>query len=93
MAADALTEPLLDRGPVSGDALARYEADFRRAFGPRWRAQRALGWAIDRPPLFGRLTARLSRRPDVAGLCAQVAGGVVPLKSLFHPRAIGALLL
>ena len=81
----------LARGEATRRALAPYAAARRRAFFGKWLLERVVGHGATRPALMRRFTSRLSRRSGVADLWVGAAGDSVPVRALFAPRHLAAL--
>jgi len=90
LAVDALV-PALAAGDASREALAPYAAARRRAFLGKWVLERIVGHGATHPALMRRFTHRLAQRGDVADLWVGAAGDVVPVRALFTPRRLLAL--
>ncbi len=91
LAAHALVAALA-RGAATRAALAPYAAARRRAFLGKWILERLVGLGATRPFLMRRFTHHLARRPDVADLWVGAAGDSVPVRALFAPGPLAALL-
>jgi len=90
LAADALAAALA-RGAATRAALAPYVAARRRQFAGKWVLERLVGLGAVRPALMRRFTGRLARHPDVTDLWVGAAGDTVPVRALFAPRRLAAL--
>jgi len=90
LAADAMVAALAGAGP-SRSALAPYAAARRRQFLGKWILERVVGLGAVRPRLMRRFTSRLQRRQSVADLWVGAAGDSVPVRALFTPRHLAAL--
>lgn len=78
--------------PVRGAALAGYERARRREFRGKWVLERLIGCGVAWPALAERVVARLARRRDLADLLVGATGNFVPVRALFAPRVLAALL-
>jgi geranylgeranyl reductase family protein len=92
LAADAIRAALV-RGGASAAALAPYLSARRRAFLGKWVLERVVGFAAPRPTLMRHVTRRLRDRAGVADLWVGAAGDSVPVRALFAPRPLAALLV
>jgi geranylgeranyl reductase family protein len=92
LAADAAAAALAE-GAATARALAPYVAARRRAFAGKWVLERLVGRAAVHPVLMRRFTRRLARRGDVADLWVGAAGDTVPVRALFAPRHLAALVV
>ena len=92
LAADALSAALR-AGAATRAALAPYVAARRREFFGKWVLERLVGLAATHPALMRRFTHRLARRTHVADLWVGAAGDSVPLRALFAPRHLMALVV
>ncbi len=92
LAADAL-ESALAAGAATPRALAPYAAARRREFLGKWILERVVGLAATRPLLMRRFTHRLATRTHVADLWVGAAGDTVPVRALFTPRHLMALVV
>jgi len=81
----------LARGAATARALAPYAAAHRRAFAGKRVLERIAGLSAVHPVLMRRFTHRLARRPAVAHLWVGAAGDSVPVRALFQPRRLAAL--
>lgn len=90
LAADAIAAALY-RGAPTRAALAPYARARRKAFLGKWVLERVVGLGATRPLLMRRFTSRLARRTDVADLWVGAAGDHVPVRALFAPRNLLAL--
>jgi len=90
LAADALAAALA-RGAPTQAALAPYVAARRRQFAGKWILERVVGLGAVRPALMRRFTSRLARHPAVTDLWVGAAGDAVPVRALFAPRHLAAL--
>jgi geranylgeranyl reductase family protein len=90
LAADALAAALA-RGEATREALRPYTAARRRAFLSKWVLERVVALGATRPSLMRRFTRQLSRRTGVADLWVGAAGDFVPVRALFDPRNLAAL--
>ena len=90
LAAETLARALAV-GAASREALAPYAAARRRAFFGKWLLERLVGHAATRPALMRRFTSRLARHAGIADLWVGAAGDSVPVRALFAPRHLLAL--
>ena len=78
----------LRAGDLSAAALAPYERDRRRAFGPGERVQHLVEAFVSRPALL-RLVSRVCEwRPSLGDALIRVTGDVRPVRSLLHPALL-----
>jgi len=77
LAADAIADALEHVDRPTRHALARYPRARRRQFGARWIAQRALGWAVERPVLFDIGLRALARHRSAGNRIVRSAGGAL----------------
>ena len=77
---------------LSAAALAPYERDRRRAFGPGERVQRVVEAFVSRPALLRLASRRLSRRPALGDAIIRVTGDVRPVRSLLRPSLLLSLM-
>jgi len=77
--------PLIEHDTLSARDLGVYDRARRRTFGGKWRVERLIGFAIDRPALFDRVASRLARRPKMADLLVGVTGDFVPPREVLRP--------
>ena len=75
---------LIERDALSVRDLAVYDRARRRAFAGKWRVERLIGAAIDRPALFDRVASRLARRRAMADLLVGVTGDFVPPREVLR---------
>ena len=92
LAAAALAAAL-ERGEATRRALAPYAAERRRAFYGKWLLERVVGHGATRPQLMRRFTRQLARRSGIADLWVGAAGDSVPVRTLFAPRHLMALMV
>jgi geranylgeranyl reductase family protein len=92
LAAEALTQALR-AGDATRASLEPYRRARRRAFLGKWAFERLVGLAVTRPAVMRPFTRRVGRRPRYADLWVGAAGDYVPLRALFSPRALAALIL
>jgi flavin-dependent dehydrogenase len=92
LAADALAHALA-HGAATRASLAPYAAARRREFGGKWVLERVVALAATRPALMRRFTHRLARRTHIADLWVGAAGDSVPVRALFTPRHLLALVV
>ena len=83
----------LERGEVSRSALAPYAAARRASFLGKWLLERLAAHAVTRPALMRRFTRALERRQALADLWVGAAGDSVPVRELFTPRHLAALVV
>ena len=92
LAADALVAAL-DTGSATRAALAPYVTARRQAFLGKWVLERLVGLGATQPALMRRFTRQLARRSDIADLWVGAAGDSVPVRALFAPRHLMALVV
>jgi flavin-dependent dehydrogenase len=92
LAADALHSALA-AGEATKRSLAPYARARRREFFGKWVLERVVGLAATRPLLMRRFTHRLATRTHVADLWVGAAGDTVPVRALFTPRHLMALVV
>ena len=92
LAADAL-QAALAAGEATRESLAPYARARRREFLGKWVLERIVGLAATRPLLMRRFTHRLATHADVADLWVGAAGDTVPVRALFAPRHLMALVV
>ncbi len=92
LAARALADALA-RGEATREALRPYTAARRATFLSKWVLERVVALGATRPRLMRRFTRQLSRRTGVADLWVGAAGDSVPVRALFTPRSLAALVL
>jgi geranylgeranyl reductase family protein len=92
LAAEALVGALA-RGEATREALRPYAAARRRTFLSKWVLERLVGLGATRPVLMRRFTRQLSSRARVADLWVGAAGDSVPVRALFEPRNLAALVM
>ncbi|MFI5278915.1 MAG: FAD-dependent oxidoreductase [Gemmatimonadales bacterium] len=92
LAADAL-HAALAAGGATKQSLHPYVRARRREFLGKWVLERVVGLAATRPMLMRRFTHRLAGRTDVADLWVGAAGDTVPVRALFAPRHLMALVV
>lgn len=90
LAADAIARALAS-GRTDRAALAPYARARRKAFLGKWVLERVVGLGATRPALMRRFTRQLSRHGHVADLWVGAAGDHVPVRALFSPRHLLAL--
>jgi geranylgeranyl reductase family protein len=90
LAADAIARALAAGAPTRA-ALAPYVAARRQRFAGKWVLERVVGLGAVRPRLMRRFTSRLARHPAVTDLWVGAAGDSVPVRALFAPRRLAAL--
>jgi flavin-dependent dehydrogenase len=78
----------LRAGDLSAAALAPYERDRRRAFGPGERVQHLVEAFVSRPALLRLVSRRFSRRPVLGDAIIRVTGDVRPVRSLLRPSLL-----
>ena len=78
----------LRAGDLSAAALAPYERDRRRAFGPGERVQHLVEAFVSRPALLRLVSRRFSRRPALGDAIIRVTGDVRPVRSLLRPSLL-----
>jgi flavin-dependent dehydrogenase len=78
----------LRAGDLSAAALAPYERDRRRAFGPGERVQRLVEAFVSRPALLRLVSRGFTRRPALGDAIIRVTGDVRPVRSLLHPALL-----
>jgi len=83
----------LERGDVSRSALAPYEAARRASFLGKWLLERLAAHTVTHPALMRRFTRALGRRQALADLWVGAAGDSVPVRELFTPRHLAALVV
>jgi flavin-dependent dehydrogenase len=81
----------LAAGRADRAALRPYARARRAAFMGKWVLERVVGLGATRPALMRRFTSRLARRQRVADLWVGAAGDHVPVRTLFAPRQLLAL--
>lgn len=91
LAAQAL-QAALSTGPATRAALRPYERARRRAFLGKWVLERVVALGAVQPRLMRRFTSSLGSHPDIASLWVGAAGDTVPVRALFAPRALAALI-
>lgn len=92
LAAAALAAAL-DGAGANAAALAPYERARRTAFAGKWVLERVVALAATQPWLMRRFTRRLARHRDIADLWVGAAGDHVPVRALFTPRRLAALVV
>ena len=92
LAARALANALRG-GEATRAALQPYRRARRRAFLGKWAFERLVGLAATRPAVMRRFVHRTRSRQRYADLWVGAAGDYVPLRALFAPRALAALIL
>lgn len=92
LAADALVSALT-KGEPTRTALAPYVAARRQAFLGKWVLERLVGLGATQPALMRRFTRQLARRSHIADLWVGAAGDSVPVRALFAPRHLMALVV
>ncbi|MFI5207200.1 MAG: FAD-dependent oxidoreductase [Gemmatimonadales bacterium] len=92
LAAGAL-HAALTAGEATMESLAPYVRARRSEFLGKWLLERIVGLAATRPMLMRRFTHRLATRTDVADLWVGAAGDTVPVRALFAPRHLMALVV
>jgi len=93
LAADSIASALASGGAASREQLEPYAAARGRVFHDKRVLERIAGLSATRPVLMRRFTRRLASRPGVADLWVGAAGGRVPVRTLFSPRHLAALLI
>ncbi|HEX8210481.1 MAG TPA: NAD(P)/FAD-dependent oxidoreductase [Longimicrobium sp.] len=78
----------LRAGDLSAAALAPYERDRRRAFGPGERVQHLVEAFVSRPAMLRLVSRRFSRRPALGDAIIRVTGDVRPVRSLLRPSLL-----
>jgi flavin-dependent dehydrogenase len=84
---------LLEGDMLSARDLAVYDHARKRAFKDKWRVERLIGLAIDRPRVFDHVASRLARRPKMADLLVGVTGDIVPAGAVLRPGFLLRLVL
>jgi len=92
LAAEALTAALA-AGAATRQALAPYTAARRRAFSGKWLLERMESLCATHPALMRRFIRQLARRAGLADLWVGAAGDSVPVRALFTPRRLAALVV
>ena len=92
LAAAAIVSALECGGAASRERLAPYAVARRRVFRDKRVLERVAGFSATRPALMRRFTRRLGTRPGVADLWVGAAGGRVPVRTLFTPGHLAAVL-
>jgi flavin-dependent dehydrogenase len=93
LAADAIAAALASGGEATRVRLGPYAEARRRVFRDKRVLERVAGLSVTRPAVMRRFTRRLGEHPGVADLWVGAAGGRVPVRTLFSPRHLAALLL
>jgi flavin-dependent dehydrogenase len=78
----------LRAGDLSAAALAPYERDRRRAFGPGERVQHLVEAFVSRPALLRLVSRGFTRRPALGDAIIRVTGDVRPVRSLLDPALL-----
>jgi geranylgeranyl reductase family protein len=91
--AAATLEAALDGGGASAAALRGYASARARAFRGKWFLERLVAAAATRPALMRRFVRRLARHGRLADLWVGAAGDHVPVRALFTPARLAALVL
>jgi len=92
LAAQAIADALA-AGSASREALSPYVAARRASFLGKWVLERLAAHAVTRPALMRRFTRALERRRALADLWVGAAGDSVPVRELFTPRHLAALVV
>jgi flavin-dependent dehydrogenase len=92
LAAQATGDALVRRGAVGKVELAAYRALRRERFVGKWMIERAVGWAMEAPALFGHAVRRLAAH-DMGDLCIGVAADILPPRTLLAPGFLRRMLL
>lgn len=77
LAAAAIADALEQVDRPTRRTLARYARARQTHFGARWIAQRALGWAVERPALFDIGLRALTRHQGAGNRVVRSAGGAL----------------
>jgi flavin-dependent dehydrogenase len=93
LVAESMVPALAESGPVSLQALHRYQRLRRQAFAGKWLMERVTRYLMYFPRLFDRTVARLGRYEDMAHTAIGVAGGFVPVRELFKPAFLARVVL
>jgi geranylgeranyl reductase family protein len=83
----------LASGSASRLALAPYESERRASFLGKWALERIAAHGATRPAVMRRFTRALARRRALADLWVGAAGDTVPVRTLFTPRHLAALIV
>lgn len=92
LAAEAIAGALA-AGEATAAALRPYVAARRRAFLGKWVLERIVAHGAACPLVMRRFTRRLAARTRVADLWVGAAGDSVPVRTLFAPRQLAALMI
>ena len=92
LAAEAIAGALA-AGEATAAALRPYVAARRRAFLGKWVLERIVAHGAACPVVMRRFTRRLAARQRVADLWVGAAGDSVPVRTLFAPRQLAALMI
>ena len=92
LATEAVADALLRRGSVGAGELATYRALRRERFLGKWMVERAVGWAMQAPALFGHGVRRLAAH-DLGDVCVGVAGDILPARTALSPSFLFRMLL
>ena len=92
LAAEAIAGALA-AGEATAAALRPYVAARRRAFLGKWVLERIVAHGAACPLVMRRFTRRLAARTRVADLWVGAAGDSVPVRVLFAPRQLAALMI
>jgi len=92
LAVHATGDALRRRGAVGPVELAAYRALRRERFVGKWAIERAVGWAMEVPALFGHGVRRLAAH-GMGDVCIGVAADILPARTALAPGFLWRMLL
>ena len=92
LAAQATGDALVRHGAVGPVELAAYRALRRERFLGKWVIERAVGWAMEVPALFGHGVRRLAAH-GMGDVCIGVAADILPPRTALAPGFLWRMLL
>jgi flavin-dependent dehydrogenase len=84
LAVQATGDGLVRHGQVGAAELATYRALRRERFLGKWIIERAIGWGMEAPALFGHGVRRLAAH-GLGDVCIGVTGDILPARTALAP--------
>lgn len=92
LAVAATGDALVRTGRVGAGHFTAYRALRRERFLAKWIMERAIGWGMELPPLFGHAVRRLAAH-GLGDMCVGVAGDILPARAALAPSFLLRMVL